>query len=65
MIGVFLLENADLSLTSDYVNTLAVGVIIHIIGVARACQCCDNVAGLGVKNDELGWTAGSDEQPGS
>src|SRR6266566_7184835 len=63
MIGVFLLENADHSLAPDYVNTLAVWVIIHIIGVASAGQCCDNVARLRVKNDELGWAPGSDEQP--
>src|ERR1700686_1703223 len=63
MIGVFLLENADRSLAPDYVNTLAVWVIVHVVRVASAGQCCDNVARLCAKNDELGWAAASDEQP--
>src|SRR5216684_5259562 len=63
MIWVFLLENADRSLAPDYVNTLAVWVIVHVVRVASASQCCDNVARLCAKNDELGWAAASDEQP--
>src|ERR1700722_10478545 len=63
VIGVFLLDNADHSLATDYVNTLAVRVIVQVICVASTGQCCNNVAGLRVKDDEPGWAPGSDKQP--
>src|ERR1700692_2383492 len=63
MIRFFLLNNTDDSLAPDYVNTPAVRVVIHVIGVASAGQGGDDVACLRAENDEPGWTPGSDEQP--
>src|SRR5207244_13220883 len=60
-VGLF--DGVDLSRATDGVDAVALAVVENVIGIAGNVDLGNNLTGIGVEHEQLGWKTTADEQP--